>query len=387
VKQLAIGDLITHRVALSDVHKAYDLIAGATNEPFLGVVLQYPGEVDTSPRTASTPITKTATRRASVGFIGAGSFAGGTLLPALKKLSPQVSLRAICSSSGLTARDVATRHGFAAAVSTPEEILNDDAINVVFIATRHDSHAELTARALKSGKAVFVEKPLALDRDGIRRVMGAAAENSSLFVGFNRRFSPHTLRVLDELAGIPGARVVNIRVSAGQIPSDSWVHDKDVGGGRLLGEACHFVDLAQVLAGGRARPELVHAVSVGLPDPASSLGDNFCISLKFTNGSVASISYTAKGDTSVGKERVEVFAGGVTAVIDDFHTTTITRNRKKERFKTSQDKGHQTAVSRFIEAVTSGASPPTPLDEIEASSIATIAAAESIACGAAVDIQ
>ena len=378
-KQVSVTNLITHRVPLVEAKRAYDLIAGDLGERFLGVVLTYPSEVTPLPAPSH------ALRRAAparVGFIGAGSFAGGTLIPILKEL-PGVALANVCTASGLTAKDVAIRHGFAAAASAPEDILDDDSINVVFVATRHDSHASLAARALAAGKTVFVEKPLALDRAQLALVDDAVARNSAVMVGFNRRFSPHTLRVRDAMAGA-GALVIHIRVNAGALPATHWVHDVASGGGRILGEACHFVDLAQAIAG--AEVVRVQATSIGQLDPAASLRDNASITLELANGSIANIIYTSKGDPALGKERVEVFGGGMSAVIDDFHTTTIVRGGHSDRFKTKQDKGHREELSRFLAMVTRGTPSPIPYAELRATTLATIAAMESIASGAVVAI-
>jgi predicted dehydrogenase/threonine dehydrogenase-like Zn-dependent dehydrogenase len=378
-KQVTLSKLITHRIALEDVERAYDLVAGTTQEPFLGVVLQYPAQPTPMPR-ASARSSKPG--RLRIGFIGAGSFAGGTLIPLLKS-RPEVSLEKVCTSSGITAKDAVIRHGFTSAVEKPDEILDDDQINVVFISTRHNSHASLAARALERGKSVFVEKPLALSREQLDLVMQAGRANPSLMVGFNRRFSPHTARVKSAFAG-RGALVINIRVNAGDIPPDSWIHDPESGGGRLLGECCHFVDLAQALAG--APIESVYAAGLGLPDPSSRLRDNVAITLRMAGGSVCTISYTSKGDVALGKERVEVFGGGISAVIDDFITTTLVRHGKTERFKTSQDKGHANEISQFVDAIGKGKPMPIPLEELMSVSLATIAATESLSNDSAVRI-
>jgi polar amino acid transport system substrate-binding protein len=381
-KQLSIAKLVTHRIPLVEAERAYDLVSGKIPERFLGLALTYPDAELPAVRVIATPNVRSRRGSANVGFIGAGSFAGGTLIPILKEL-PGVSLAKVCTASGLTARDTAIRHGFAHAVSDPREILDDEAINVAFIATRHDSHAELAARALAAGKAVFVEKPLALTREQLDAV--SAAGVGQLMVGFNRRFSPHTQRVRAAFADVAGGLVINIRVNAGAIPATSWIHDPASGGGRWLGEGCHFVDLAQAIAG--SRPERVYAVGLGMPDPASKLRDNLCVTLEHANGSIATIVYTSKGDMALGKERIEVFGGGMSAVIDDFLTTTIVRHRKTETFKTKQDKGHREELVRFIAMVTTGGPPPIPFDELRASTLATIAAGESLAVDAAVAVE
>jgi len=380
-KQVSLAKLITHRIRVDDAERAYALIAGQRDERFLGIVLQY-ADKDDAVTPIATPGVEAPRGAARVGLVGAGSFAGGTLLPILKSL-PNVVLRSVCSASGLTARDTAIRHGFAMSASSPDDILTDPDINAVVIATRHDSHASLAARALTAGKAVFVEKPLALSRDELANVMTAAAANGRLAVGYNRRFSPHTERVCGMFSGV-GGLVITIRVNAGAIPDESWIHDPEEGGGRLLGEACHFVDLAQAIAG--AQIERVYASVVGKPDAASALRDNACITLELANGSIASIVYTSKGDVALGKERIEVFGGGMSAVIEDFVTTTMIRHGRTERFRTRQDKGHAEQMARFFAMLTMGASPPIELEELRGSCLATIAVLESLENGCAVTV-
>jgi polar amino acid transport system substrate-binding protein len=381
-KQVSLAKLITHRVPLVDVERAYDLIAGTVNERFLGVVLQYPDEGPPLPSVIPTPGVRRARSAANVGFIGAGSFAGGTLIPILKSLAG-VTLSSVCTSSGLTARDIAVRHGFLTSVGGPDDVLRDDATNVVFIATRHESHASLAAQALRAGKAVFVEKPLALTREQLDDVLAAAGDNDQLVVGFNRRFSPHTTRVRQAFAGT-GSLVINIRVNAGPIPANSWIHDPTSGGGRLLGEVCHFIDLAQAIAGARIRR--VFTSGIGLPDPASRLRDNICVHLELTDGSIASIAYTSKGDVTLGKERIEVFGGGLSAVIDDFRTTTVLRKGRADKFSTKQDKGHAEELRRFIKMVTAAGQPPISIPAMRSASLGTIAAVESLTLGVPVEI-
>ncbi len=385
-KQVDLAGLITHRFALADAKRAYDLVAGETEEPYLGIVLTYAEDLAGAvqgPSAVHTAGVLTPRGSLRVGFVGAGSFAGGTLIPALKKL-PGVSLAAVCTSSGLTARDTAIRHQFESAVSDPDAILGDEAVNAVFIATRHASHAALAVRALERGKAVFVEKPLALTRDDLDRVIVAARDNPSLMVGFNRRFSPHVERVRRAFAGHAGGLVVGIRVNAGPLPEESWIHDPEVGGGRLLGEGCHFVDLAHFLVG--CPPRRVRTSALGSADPASRLRDNVSIAIEFADGSLANILYTSKGDAASGKERIEVFGGGTSAVIDDFHTTTITRGGRSERHKGGQDKGHRREVERFVAMARYGSPPPIPLEELRLSSLATIAALESITIDGVVEL-
>lgn len=381
-KQVRLGELLTHRFTLDSAEDAYELLAGNRDERFLAIALGYPAR-PAAPARELVAGKASARGLARIGFIGAGSFAGGTLIPILSELRG-VSLATVCTASGLSARDAANRHAFAASASDPATILGDPDINAVVIATRHDSHAALAREALAAGKAVFVEKPLALTRDELDRVIAAARKNPALMVGFNRRFSPHTERVCSAFAGRAGALVVTLRVNAGPIPASSWIHDPAIGGGRLLGEGCHFIDLANAIVG--ARPRSVRTVGIGSNDPASRLRDNFTIAIDYHDGSIATIVYTSKGDPASGKERVEVFGDGVSAVIDDFHTSTITRNGATDRHRTKQDKGHREQLVRFVAMVALGGRPPIALADLEASSLATIGALESLSLGAPIEI-
>lgn len=351
--RIEIEPLITHRVSIADAIRAYDLVG---SEGSLGIVLGYPEAGSRAAVITSEP------SRAPVrlGMIGAGNFAGGVLLPLLADM-PQVGLSAICTASGTRAKELAARFGFTRAVGSVDDVLGDPEITAVLIATRHDQHAQLAERALAAGKAVFVEKPLALDRTGLARVFAAGTP----MVGFNRRFSPHTRRVI---AALRGPRVIQIRVNAGAMAPDHWSHDD---GGRVLGEGCHFVDLAQALA---ASP--ITRVF------ASGRRDDVVITLDFADGSVATIAYASQGDPATGKERIEVFGGGVTAVIDDFRTTTI----GKQTWSSAQDKGHREELARFVSTVSHGAPPPIPRDELFRSSLATIAVLESLATGAPITL-
>lgn len=381
-KQVRLGELLTHRFTLDSAERAYDLLANG-GERFLAIALQYPTRAVTPAREVI-PSSDAAPRgQVRIGMIGAGSFAGGTLLPLLVE-QRGVSLATVCTASGLSARDTALRHAFAASTSEPATIFDDRDINAVVIATRHDSHAALARDALARGKAVFVEKPLALNRDELAEVMAAARTNPALMVGFNRRFSPHTERVRRIFSRRAGALVISIRVNAGAIPAHSWIHDPVLGGGRLLGEGCHFIDLANALVG--AAPRRVRTVGIGSQHAASRLRDNFSIAIEYRDGSLATILYTSKGDPALGKERVEIFGDGVAAVIDDFHTSTITRGGAVDRHRSKQDKGHRAQLARFVAMVANGGPPPIALAELEASTLATLGALESLALGTAVEL-
>jgi predicted dehydrogenase/threonine dehydrogenase-like Zn-dependent dehydrogenase len=377
-----LDPLITHRFPLDEAPSAYAAMQGGGSP--LGVVIDYPAAATFMAPAARILVASGGERRlpvkggAGVGFIGAGSFAADVLLPALGRMN--VPLVGVATARGVSARQAGEQFGFRYLASDPQALLEDPEIGAIFIATRHDEHASLTARALEAGKAVFVEKPLAIDRMSLAAVLSAAKHARPLLVGFNRRFAPATLFVQQRLARLPGARMVQIRVNAGALPSGDWLHDPAVGGGRIIGEGCHFIDLAIALVG--ARVTTVHAVPLAGADPAARLRDNVQITLGFADGSVAGIMYTAKGNAAAGKERVEVFAAGATAIIDDFRAAEF-HGGKVERWKGRQDKGHAEQLRQFMAAVRSGGPSPVDLGALAESSEVTLRAAEAIAGAAA----
>jgi len=385
--QLDVKSLITHRYALEDATSAYALIEGSKREPYLGIVLQYASS-GTQPEARRIVVNAQAIDRSRLGIsmIGAGNYATSNLLPPLKE-HPQVELRGLMTASGRTAASVASQFGFRSCVGAFEDVL-DDETDAVVIATRHNTHAEFAAKALKAGKHVFVEKPLALNTDELEQVADAmfAANGPQLQVGFNRRYAPLTQEVMRHLANVHSTRVIAIRVNAGAIPADHWIQDPAVGGGRVIGEACHFIDLACALAG--ADPIEVHAMAAAKPNTALLLNDCVVVSLRFANGSVASVTYTSSGSKAQAKERVEVFGGGRSAVIDDFRAATLHEGDTgtREVKLRAQDKGQRAMLTGWIDGLRSGR-PQTPAATLLAVSAATIAAIESLTVGAPVTVR
>jgi predicted dehydrogenase/threonine dehydrogenase-like Zn-dependent dehydrogenase len=386
---LDVKSLITHRFAVEEAVAAYALIEGQKREPYLGIVLSYGDSASTEMPApvridlASTPINKT---RIGISLVGAGNYATASLLPPLRQ-SEQVELRGLMTSSGRTAASVASQFGFRFCAAELGDVLEADT-DAVVIATRHDTHADYVCSALRAGKHVFVEKPLALNMQELGNVEAtlAASQGRQLLVGFNRRHAPLTQEVLAHFASVQSPRVVHIRVNAGYIPREHWIQDPNVGGGRLIGEACHFVDLACALA--CADPVEAHAIGVEKPGVSPLLNDNVCISLRFANGSVASIVYTADGAKAQAKEHVEVFGGGRSAVIDDFRSAEFfdgdTGHRRTRA--ASQDKGQAAMLKAWIEGIRSG-TPAAPASTLIAVSAATIAAVESMTVGGPVAVE
>ncbi|MBI3709088.1 MAG: bi-domain-containing oxidoreductase [Proteobacteria bacterium] len=378
--RLNVGALITHRFEFSQAEAAYTLVVDRT-EPHLGVVLKYPEMA------ASRPLPPAAARRAAsgncvIGMIGAGAFARGMLLPLLKDI-PGVALKTLVTSRGMTAEHNRESHGFINAATDPAAIFDDAEINAVIIATPHGSHAELTARGLQAGKNVFVEKPLALTREELNRVIAAReASTGFLLVGFNRRFAPMAVSARDALAARPGPRFLLLRVNAGPLPRESWIAQDSEGRGRILGELCHFVDLAQYLAGAPIRR--VQAAAARATGPA----DDVAVTLDLADGSLATIAYTGLGDPSFPKEHIEGYAAGTVVRIEDFRdfTRVVDGKETRETSRLGQDKGHKAELAAFVNAVKTGGKLPADEAELVASSLATIAVLEALSTGAAVNL-
>ena len=359
-------------------------------EPSLGVILTYPdgpleppadlpahrvdrGAPEQEGSTASGP---------GVGLLGAGSFATGTLLPALKDAGG-FRFVGVATATGASSHHVAGKYGLRFATTDQDQVLSDPEVDLVAVLTRHDLHARQIVAALDAGKHVFCEKPPALSEVELEDVVRAYARASGLLiaVGYNRRFSPMAERMREFLATAGEPPLLHCRVNAGLIPADHWVHDPAVGGGRIIGEGCHFVDLLSFLAD--SLPVRVRAT--GLPDGGRYREDNVVITLDFENGSVGTITYTDAGDRAMGKERVEAFGGGVSAALDDFRTLALHRGGKsrRDRSRLRQDKGHVGEWRAIGRALREGGELPISLESLVATSLATFAAVRSLRTGEA----
>ena len=378
--------LISHRFPIERATEAYALLSGDTRPPGepepLGIVLTYDAGED-SARTLrlSAPAPRKGALR--VGVLGAGAFASGTLLPLLAAMK-DVQLSAIASARGLTARHLAARHGIARATTDAEALCADAELDAVVIATRHHLHAGQAERALRAGKHVYVEKPLALTLEELEGVAAASrASGRTLFVGFNRRFAPLTELLVRAFAGRNGPLAIHVRVNAGEIPAGSWLHDPAQGGGRLLGEACHFIDLCAALAG--SPPVTVFAQGLG-PGGGARGDDQALISLSFADGSAAQIMYLTGGDAGLGKERVEVHGGGTSAVLEDFRRLEVRHAGKLTTHRPlAQDKGHRAALVAFVRACREGQDAGL-CAQLLASSRATLGAVQSLRTGLPVSL-
>ncbi|MEX1026839.1 MAG: bi-domain-containing oxidoreductase [Candidatus Paceibacterota bacterium] len=319
------------------------------------------GEVSATSATKCSEVSATSATKGSVrvAFVGAGGFTTRMLLPLLPKSG--VEKRSIVSGSGVSAAHAQKKFGFQNAGSDATAVLADESVDAVFITTPHHLHASMVCDALRAGKHVFVEKPLALTCEELTRVEACLAEHSDclLMIGFNRRFSPHTTAMKDWLRACPSSKSVVITVNAGKIPAEHWTQDPEVGGGRIVGEACHFIDLARFLIG----QPMTSWQAFPMEGGDGRLGDCVTLQLTFADGSIATVHYLANGSKDFPKERVEVFAGGKVMVCDNFRVSRELGGRRKVKTR-KQDKGHEAELAAFVKAIREGGEWPIERDEL-----------------------
>ena len=422
--KIDVSYLTTHTFKLDEAPAAYDLIM-SKSEPFIGILIEYDPQITQITQSkieikARTSAISNEPSAVNIGFIGAGSYAQSHLLPNISKKG-DVSLKGVMSTTGTGSRSVAERFGFEFCTGNERDILENEDINTIFIATRHDSHADYVIKALKAGKHVFVEKPLCLTVQELEEISELLAQGSPvesvshstgqaklkaesknnenkdqpdetnqpfnystnqliLMVGYNRRFSPLTQMIKDKFGD--GLMAMVYRINAGGITSDSWIQDNEIGGGRIIGEVCHFIDYLTFING--SLPVSVYATAMADTD---NLNDVINISLSYKNGSIGNISYFANGDKSLAKEQVEIYANGNTVVLNDFKTLVIHANgKKKEKKLLTQDKGQKTEVKKFIETIINGGVEVIPFWEIHNASLVSFKIIESIHTGEHVKI-
>ncbi len=384
--RLQVQPLITHRFPIAKAVTAYEIITGKKKENFLGVLLTYESAMSDA-RSARIGFRKSTVPRAShiaVGVLGAGLYANAVLLPVIKKI-PDIDLIGIASSGGLHAQHAAKKFGFAYAASSDDEILNDPNINTVAVLTRHDTHAELAVKALKAGKNVFVEKPVAVDGKQLTAIIKALSttDHHLLTVGYNRRFAPLARRLAAHFAHRVEALYMHYRVNAGYIPLNHWTQDPHLGGGRIIGEACHFIDFLTFLVGTPPVTVTAHA----LPDGGKYREDNVSMTFTFSDGSIGVVDYLANGDKSFPKERVEVFCGGKIAVLDDFRALELVSDGNRKTTRSALDKGWRDEWLAFSKSIREGGGPPIPYEQLIGVTRAAFAAVESIRSGQTVSIS
>jgi len=382
--RLQVTPLITHRVAIENARRAYELITD--DRSALGVILEYGSEAAPLRRTVSLP--PRAAPRASAptptvvaGIIGAGLFTKATLLPSLK--GAPVRLRTIASAGGASAQHLGKKFGFAQVTSDFREVLSDPAINLVFVATRHNQHARMVIEALRSGKHVFVEKPICLTADELKQVKLAYEEAAAsgaprqIMVGFNRRFAPHVVKMKDLLSQRTEPVAMTMMVNAGPLPADHWLLNPTVGGGRLIGEGCHFVDLLRHVAGSAIVS--VTASALDATGTGGAAGETSVVTLGFADGSMGTLQYLSNGDRSFPRERLEVFCGGRVLALDNFRSMRGYGWPAFRRLRLGrQDLGHRAQFLAVVERVAEGGPPLIPFEEIEDVQLACVEAAEQV---------
>ncbi len=374
--KLRVASLITEKVPLEDYRQIYEHIGQSRS---IASILVYPQNTAHTPVVQVMPDASFAGAKGVMGIIGAGNFTKMTMLPALQKTGARIKY--IASASGVTGTALARKHKIAVSTTDYNELLQDPEVNAVLITTRHNTHAAMVIAALQAGKHVFVEKPLALTRDELAAIQQAYKGRITLTVGFNRRFSPHA-RQVKELVGNAAMNVV-ATMNAGAIPPNTWVHDPKVGGGRIIGEACHFIDLITYLTGSRVKAVCMNAMGLH-PSPTT---DNGTILLQYENGATGVINYFANGSRAYAKERIEVYTQERTAIIDNFRLTQGYGFKGFSKLKTSLDKGHAAQFHLFAERVQKGGPALIPFNEIVNTTLASFAAIESLQQGGWVSLQ
>ncbi len=377
--KLDVNPIITHRIPIGEGQKAYELIT--SKEPFLGVLLTYeevgiPSDNRIINRMAPSVQVKPGDILA-LGVLGAGNYARSTFLPVVQKVGG-IAPVGIVSASGATAQHAAQRHGFGFATSDAETLLKDPAINLMAILTRHNLHTPQILAAFEAGKHVYCEKPLAINHNQLEEIRAALQiENQpTLMVGFNRRFAPLAKALKSFVQNRQVPLFAHYRVNANRLPEDHWLIDPEIGGGRIIGESCHFIDFLIFLVGENP----VEVTTHGLPDQGIYSEDNVVMNFRFPDGSLGVVSYLANGDKAYPKEYVEVFCGGKVAALHDWRKLEMVEkgHRKVKRNLLRQDKGHSNAWKAFLNALQGRKDPPIPYEQIIGVTLASFAALESL---------
>ena len=382
--RIDVKDLITHRFDISEADKAYSLISGQTSESYLGVILNYPRESAglrnklTLPKSNTVRVSQPS--KIPIGFVGAGDFATSVLLPNIRPIAAYEN-QVIMSGGGVSASNAAKRFSFKTAVSNFDEMTGDPKVGVIFIANRHNQHAELVIKSLLAGKPTFVEKPLCLNREELEQIRTAyMATEAPLMVGYNRRFAPIIGKIRESLKEIQYPISMHYRINAGFIPTDNWIQDPGCGGGRVIGEICHFIDLLSYLSG--VKPVKVHAEALSMPDNRFRSDDNLQLVIRFSNGSVGTINYVASGNKAVPKEFLEIIGGGLAIQMNDFRTLTIAGDKGLQMDKKrGQDKGHRKMLELWSRYLIADLGSPIPFDSLFDTSITTFEILESLSSG------
>jgi len=392
--QIDVTPLITHQFNFSKASEAYRLMEGKGGAFYVGIILNYDiSEENLRQSRINTIQIKTVKEQggANIGMIGAGNFARTMLLPYLKRTG--VNLSAIATATGISCKDTARKFDFCKCTTDYTELLKDDSINTIMIATRHNLHGKLVIESLKAGKNVYTEKPLCLKEAELNKIVSFYASiplpstsRPILMVGFNRRFAPLIKVMKDFFKNRKEPMVMYYRINAGYKEKNDWYQDKDIGGGRIIGEVCHFIDTYQYVTG--ALPVSVFAQTIKTDNQATTLEDNVIITLQFSDGSTGSIFYLANGDPQFSKEYIEIFCENKVAVMDNFtKLTTMAKGKKRVKKSVLQDKGHKIEMKALIESVKDGTASPISFESIYATTLTSFKIHESIETKQMVEIQ
>jgi predicted dehydrogenase len=365
--KLEVKSLITGRVSIDNYKEIYNNISDSGTS--IASILEYP--VHSNPSGVIILSSSNFDSGGSgIGVIGAGNFTQMTMLPALKRT--KAFLIAIASKNGLTGTTLAKKYNISKSTTDYKEILSDQAVDLVMITTRHNQHASLVLECINANKHIFVEKPLALNITELDNIIASYTGGKTLTTGFNRRFSPH----IQKIKSLIGSAPMNViaTVNAGFMPPNVWVHDLKAGGGRIIGEACHFIDLITFLTGSKVKAVCMNAMG---PNPQANT-DNATILLEYENGSTGVINYFSNGSKAYSKERIEVYSQQRTAIIDNFRLTEGFGFKGFSKMKTKIDKGHTTQFSMLVERLKNGGDSLIPFDEIVNTTRASFAAIESM---------
>jgi len=351
---IQIDPLISHRFEIDQAEAAYDIVLGKNPEPHIGILLKY--DPNEKKKLTKINIESHAVSKLNVGFIGAGSFAQNYLIPSVKTFG--ASLDTVVTSKGITSKNVGEKFGFNNCSADTNDVIQNNDINTVFIATPHSSHASLVIKALNAKKNVFVEKPLAISYEELEEIKNLKKKSTnSLMVGYNRRFAPVSSEIKKLFGKTGEPLVIQIRVNAGFIPKEHWTQIPEIGAGRIIGEMCHFIDLMQFFTD--SYPIKVYADCISSQNAVLKNDDNIGIIVKFEDGSIGNLTYVANGDKGLPKEYIEIFSAGKTGVIHDFRSGTFYSDNKSKNLKL-QGKGHQQEVQAFLNSLKEGR--PSPID-------------------------
>lgn len=373
--RINVASLITERVPLAEFGRIYNNIGSRDS---IASLLVYPETSDSSPTVKVTDKSFSA-GSGTIGIIGAGNYTNMTLLPALS--TSGANIQSIASASGVTGTALAKKYKIGNSTTDYKSLLAEPSIDLLMITTRSNSHARMVVEGLRAGKHVFVEKPLSIDQQGLDEVLAAYNGSKTLTVGFNRRFSPHMVQVKKIVGNAPMNIIATM--NAGAIPPNVWVHDMKIGGGRIIGEACHYMDLITFLTGSKIKAVCMNALGA---NPESNT-DNASILIRCENGSTGVINYFANGSKEYSKERIEVFSLERTLITDNFQFTTGYGTKGFSKLKTSIDKGHAAQFKLLVDRVKAGGAPLIPFDEIVNTTRASLAAIESLQRGEWVNVQ